>query len=290
MEFEMKRVVLSATIGLGLIGVLSSPRLLAQASEIQSAAPARPAGVTQERLGRKLLDEMVEALGGQAWLDRKDMQVRGRTASFFNGAPNGTVIEFSGWRQFPDASHGGAERIGFITDKSMIFPGKKIDIVQIWTSDNGYETTYKGKTTLPKDQVEDYMRRRAHSIEDVVRVWLKAPGVMVVAEGTTMVERRLADKVTVLSANNDAVTIELDARTHLPLRRTFEWRNTTFKDHDEDREEYDDYHTVQGLPTAFTMTRYHNGDMANQRFLSKVEYNLGLSPDLFNPDILLKKK
>jgi hypothetical protein len=113
---------------------------------------------------------------------------------------------------------------------------------------------------------------------------------MVIAEGTTMVERRMADKVTVLSANNDAVTIELDATTHLPLRRTFQSRNETFKDLDEDSEGYDDYHTVQGLPTAFTMTRYRNGDMVNQRFLTKVEYNQGLSPELFNPDNLLKKK
>jgi hypothetical protein len=30
--------------------------------------------------------------------------------------------------------------------------------------------------------------------------------------------------------------------------------------------------------------------MASQRFLSKVEYNLALSPDLFNPDVVLKKK
>ena len=35
------------------------------------------------------------------------------------------------------------------------------------------------------------------------------------------VERKIADKVTVLSPDNDAVTIELDAITHLPLRRTF---------------------------------------------------------------------
>jgi hypothetical protein len=113
---------------------------------------------------------------------------------------------------------------------------------------------------------------------------------MVLAEGTSMVERRLADKVTILSANNDAVTIELDATTHLPLKRTFEWRNLQFKDHDEDAEQYDDYHVLQGLPTALTITRYHNGDMISQRFLSKVEYNSNLSPDLFNPDKLLKKK
>jgi hypothetical protein len=105
-----------------------------------------------------------------------------------------------------------------------------------------------------------------------------------------MVERRMADKITVLSANNDAVTIELDATTHLPLRRTFRWRNEQFKDYDEDAETYDDYHAVDGLPTAYTLTRYRNGDMVNQRFYTKVIYNQGLSPELFNPDNLLKKK
>ncbi len=105
-----------------------------------------------------------------------------------------------------------------------------------------------------------------------------------------MVERRLADKVTVLSAENDAVTIDLDVNTHLPLRRSFKWRNETFKDYDEDAEEYEDYHTVQGLPTAYNITRYHNGDMISQTFLTKIEYDVDVPPDSFNADILLKKK
>lgn len=105
-----------------------------------------------------------------------------------------------------------------------------------------------------------------------------------------MVERRIADKVTILSANNDAVTLELDASSHLPLRRAFKWRNETFNDFDEEAETYDDYHTVQGIPTPYNITRYRNGDMVNQRFVTRVVYNQGLSPDLFNPDLLLKKK
>lgn len=262
----------------------------AQASDLPSAAPALPSGQTQEQRGRILLDQMVAALGGDAWLHRKDMTVRGRSAAFFRGAPNGNNVEFSSNRQFALYGRPDAERIGFITDKSMLFPGKKIDIVQIWVDNQGYEVTFKGRLPLPKEQVEDYFRRRSHSIESVIHDWLKQPGVVVIAEGTSMVERRMAEKVTVLSANNDAVTIELEASTHLPLRRTFEWRNVQFKDHDEDVEEYDDYHTFQGLPTAMTLTRYHNGDMSSQRYFTKVEYNSSLSPALFNPDNLLKKK
>lgn len=268
----------------------SAPRLWAQANDIPSAAPTQGAGMTQEQLGKKLLDEMVEALGGQAWMDRKYMQVSGRTAAFFQGAPNGTVIEYTGWRRFAASGQPAAERIGFLSDKSMFFPGKKMDIVQIYIGDTAYEVTYKGRTTLPKDIITEYERRQKHSIEAVVSQWIKVPGVMILAEGQNMVERHIADKVTVLSPDNDAVTIELDATSHLPLRRTFRWRNEKFKDYDEDAETYDDYHAVDGLPTAYTLTRYHNGDMVNQRFYTKVEYNKELSPDLFNPDKLLQKK
>ena len=283
----MKRVVLCIAMGLA-VGITQPA--WGQASDIPSAAPVQPAGQTPEQQGHKLLDEMVEALGGDAWLHRHNIREYGRLARFFRGAPTGITVDFSAIRQFPGDNRPEGERIGFITDKSMILPGKKIDVVQIWTGDSGYEITYKGHNSLPHEQVEDYYRRRDHSIESVVRVWLKASDVVVISEGNSMVERRLADKVTVLSANNDAVTIELDATTHLPLRRTFKWRNETFKDFDEDAEEYDDYHVVQGLPTPYTLTRYHNGDMNSQTFFTKFAYDIDLPPDTFTQEILIKKK
>jgi hypothetical protein len=283
----MKQVVLS--IAFGLL-TTATPLLRAQAHDIPSAAPNHPSDQTQEQRGRKLLDQMLEALGGEAWLNRHNVSVRGHLGRFFQGTPNGIVIDFTLTHQFANPDRPEAERIGFITDKSMILPGKKIDIVQIWINNTGHEVTYKGNTTLPKDQIDDYYRRQDHSIESIYRVWLKSPGVVVIDEGSTMVERRLTERVTILSQNNDAVTLDIDAQSHLPRRRTFEWRNTTFKDHDEDAEEYEDYHTIQGLPTAFTITRYHNGDMASQTFYTKVEYDVDLPPGTFNPDILLKKK
>jgi hypothetical protein len=284
----MKRTLSLLLVTVAIAG--STVRMLGQASEIPSAAPAQPAGQNEEQMGKKLLDEMVEALGGQAWLDRKYMQVAGRTAAFYRGAPNGMVVEYQGWRRFAATGQPAAERIGFLTDKSMILPGKKIDVVQIYINDTAYEVTYKGRKELPKDLVIEYERRQKHSLENVMSQWVKTPGVMILFEGQTMVERKIADKVTVLSPDNDAVTIELDARSHLPLRRTFKWRNEKFKDFDEDAETYDDYHAVDGLPTPYTLTRYHNGDMQNQRFYTKVAYNMDLSPDLFNPDKLLQKK
>jgi len=269
---------------------LPAPPLFSQADSIPSAAPVQPAGQTAEQRGRELISEMVTALGGQAWLDRQNVQEQGRFATFFQGQPNGIITEFKLTRQFAGPNRPAAMRVVFLTERGMILPGKKIDVVQIWTNGTGSEVTYKGKTTLPKDQVEDFYRSRAHSIEAVVRDWIKAPGVMIMDDGTSMVGRRMADKISILTADNDAVTLELDTNTHLPLRRTFQWRNTTYKDYDTDAEEYEDYHTIQGLPTPFTTTLYHNGEMASQTFLVDVKYNTDLPPDTFNIQVLLKKK
>ena len=272
----------AAALVLGAVTAFPA-RLMAQASEIPSAAPAQAGGAnaSPEQRGKLLLDEMVSALGGDAWLNRKTETLEGRTAAFFQGAPDPGVIEYHEFRRFAASGEPDADRLEFT---------KKRDIIQIWDDKSGTEVTYKGNQPLPKDQVEETLRRRAHSIEEVVRTWLKMPGVMVVGEGTSMVGRRMADKVTVLSPNNDAVTLELDAATHLPLRRTYQWRNEKFKDHDEESEDYEDYHTIQGLPTAFTITRYKNGDMTGQRYLVKVSYNEPLPASLFDASILLHGK
>ncbi len=55
-------------------------------------------------------------------------------------------------------------------------------------------------------------------------------------------ERHLADQTTLINADNDSITIQTDAETHLPLRRSYQWRDPLYKDKNTDAEEYDDYH------------------------------------------------
>jgi hypothetical protein len=281
-------LILGVVVGVGgaaaaavLAAVLVPQPLLAQASEIPSAAPPPVSSQDQDKRGRQLLQQMVEALGGEAWLHRTTMMREGHTASFFRGAPTLNVVDFWDYTRFADAAQPEAERIEFT---------KKHDVVQIWTPSNGYEITYKGNKPLPEEQVQDYLRRRSHSVEAIIQSWLKQPDIVVLYEGTTMVERRMAEKVTLLGADNDAVTLELDANTHLPLRRSFRARNTTFKDYDEDEEQYEDYHLIQGIQTPLSVSRYHNGDLANQRFFTKVEYDVPVTAEMFDTERPLKGK
>jgi len=88
---------------------------------------------------------------------------------------------------------------------------------------------------------------------------------------------------------SDAVTILMDAESHLPLRRSFEWRDPVYKDMNLDAEEYDNYHTIDGLPTAFTITRYKNGDITRQYFLVHVRYNQELPADFWSVEAAEKR-
>ena len=289
------RVLSSATLALALL-MTSATALQGQASDIPSAAPSA-GNLSPEQRGRQLLDQMVIALGGPAWSNRKTASVLGRTATFFRSQPTGITTNFAEYFQYPGlpgTSEGGtrpaAERIEFISPKGIILPGTKRDVVQVWTADQGYELTYKGKTTLPKEQVDDYLRRRHHGIDALVTQWLTAPGVVVVYEGPGVTGRRAVDTVSVLSANNDAITVELDQTTHLPLARSFRWRNEQFKDYDQDREEYDAYQVYGGVQTPLTISRYRNGDLVNQRFFTKIEYNPALPATTFDPDAPLAQK
>ena len=224
---------------------------------------------------RAALDAMVTALGGEAWLNQQNRELSGRTAAFYHGKPSGSTAEYWEYHAWPDH-----DRIEFT---------KHRDVVQIYTGREGWEIIFSGKKPLPKDQVEEYLRRRDHSIEMVVKVWLKDPNSILLYEGQQLAERHLADQVTVISAQNESVTIQMDSQTHLPLRRSFQWRDPLYKDKNEDAEEYDNYRLADGFQTPYNVTRFKNGDMVNQRFLFTAKYNQPLPADEFSVDAAAAK-
>jgi hypothetical protein len=228
-----------------------------------------------EQKARALLASMVKALGGDAWLHLQGYELIGRTSGFSQGKPTGDITDFFDYHAPPD--------------KERVELGKKRQVAQIFIGDEGWEVTYRGKRAIPKDQLDDYLRRRSHSVEVVVHTWINDPKTILFYGGQETVERHLADKITLLSGTNDNLTLELDAETHLPLRRSFEWRDPVYKDKNTDTEEYDDYHNISGFPTPFAVTRIHNGDMSNQRFLYNAIYGGAIPPDMFNVDASVAK-
>lgn len=228
------------------------------------------ASVKNAKQARTALDLMVKALGGEAWLNMKNQMRQGHVAAFFHGQPDVGTTEYWEFHAWPDH-----DRTEFT---------KHRDVVQFYIGRQGWEVTYRGKKPLPQEQVDDFMRRRDHSIETAVKVWLNDPKTILVYEGQHLAQRNLAEQVTLISAKNESITILMDVQTHLPLRRTFQWRDPLYKDKNLDAEEYNDYHLMNGIPTPFTISRYKNEEEIRQYYLDKATYNQDLPPDFWNID------
>ena len=156
----------------------------------EPAAPSDPSIPRDDqenaRQARALLDQAIQALGGQAYLNIHDMQQQGRTYSFYHGRPtsNGVVVlairRVS--RQGADRSH--PER----------------DVAYIYTGDKGYEITYKGPHALEKKDLDDYLRRRRFSLENVLRTWINDPGVALFYDGNALAGNLPAQQVTLINS------------------------------------------------------------------------------------------
>jgi hypothetical protein len=260
-----------------------TPRAHAQASAIPSAQSSPDTNDPQA--GRKLLDKMVEALGGQAWLNRTDYSAAGQTGTFYKSAANPYVTQFERYVRLQPFG----QRTIIVSKQGVIIPTTKRDVAEIWTADKGYEVTYKGKKELPAKDITEFFLYQNHSLDTVMLNWLKQPGILVTYEGTELTERKVADKVSILTTSNDGVEISLDENTHLPIRLTFQWRDPTYKDFNTEVQGYDNYHPIDGVMTPLTLTRYHNGDITSQVYLTQVHYNVHFPPDLLDPDRPLTK-
>lgn len=223
------------------------------------------------RKAKVLLDQMVQALGGQAYLNIQDISQQGRTYSFYHGQPNSVGTLFWRFYRYPD--------------KERIELTKQRDVAFVYNGDKGYEITYKGTAIEDDKTVTDYIRRRQHSLDWVIRKWLNEPGIALFYEGSTVAEERPAEQVTILSAKNDSVTLYIGTDNHLPIKKSYSWRDPMDKLRSTEDEVYDGYRNVQGIMTPFSITRFLNGDMSNQRFLNSVTYNTGVSDSLFNASI-----
>ncbi len=217
----------------------------------------------------QILNDMIKALGGDAYLNVHDVKTEGRTYAFYHGQPSGQGLLFWRFWEWPD--------------KDRVELTKQRDVIELCVGDKGYEITYKGTATQEPQQLQDYLRRRDHSLEWVVRKWLGESDTMILYSGTAIVEQNLTDQVTILNSTNDSVVLSIDPRSHLPVKKIYSYRDPLDRQLDEDAEIFANYRVVQGIPTPFSTVRQHNGDMSNQRFITSVIYNSGLPADMFEP-------
>jgi hypothetical protein len=227
---------------------------------------------------RALVQQMVQAIGGEAYLNLKDVAQEGRTSGFYHGNPSGSTAPFWRFIKFPD--------------KERVELTKHRDWILLYTGDQAYEITYRGTKPLDPKDLKEYLQRREYSLDTVLRTWINAPGTAFFYEGDGFVDNRQVDNVSIINSQNQAVTISIDRVNRLPVKKSFKARNLEDRQLDEEEEIYGNYRVEQGFNTAHIITRLKNGEMTSERFLTSVAYNQGLPDSMFvaTPPTKARKK
>jgi hypothetical protein len=263
----MKPLLLAFLLAASLVGQTEVPSASSQGIPVDKANAEK---------ARSLINRAIEALGGQAYLNVQDISQQGRGYTFHHGESTSTGIQFWRFYKFPD--------------KDRVEVTKQRDVMYVYSGDQGYEVTYKGARPMEAKDLSNYLRRRHYALDQVLRIWVNAPKTAFFYEGNANAADKPAEQVTVLNANNEGVTLDFDISTHLPLKKTFSWRDPTDKERNIEEEIYDNYREVQGVMTPYRVTGFYNGDMSSQRFLNSVSYNKGLADSMFEAKSINIKK
>jgi hypothetical protein len=238
------------------------------AQQTPSTGPGGEAASNQKK-ARALIDQMINTLGGQAYLTLQDSHIEGRTGRFYHGTSEGGSVYQRYW-QWPDK-----ERLEYT---------KARDIVELIIGDNWYETTFRGtraENTEKDPDMQRYLLRRHYALEIVLRQWLNEPGTALFYEGPTLAENHSAERVTVMNARNESVTLLIDSDNHLPVKKTFIIRDPKTRDRDEIDEVYDNWKRINGINTPYNTLVTYNGELYRQYYVNTVAYNSHLQDSLF---------
>jgi hypothetical protein len=246
------------------------------------------------RKARAVLDQTIQSMGGEPYLTYQNKEETGRYYPLYHGRTSSTGIPYNYYLEYPDK-----DRFEVIHTKDIfLIEGSvgnvkvknKFDIVLIHNGDKGYEWTYKGTAAQDPVDLENYLRRRQHSLESVFRKWIRDPNVALFYQGQSVVDGKECEGVTLLNSQNDSVDVFLDLNTHYPVKISYSWRDLKDKQKNIEYEIYDNYKLVQGIWTAHSITRYFNGETSQQRFINTASYNLKLPDSMFEAQVTYDPK
>lgn len=223
---------------------------------------------------KALLQQMIQALGGNAYLDVKDSTCKGMLGQFGHSGALSSYEIFWDFVKLPDK-----DRTEF---------SKKRNIIQISNGDRGWVLDRGGVSDEPADEIQDNQRELKLDVDYILRYRLNEPGMIFRYWGPDVVDLKEADWVELDDAEGHEIKIAIAKLTHLPIRKEVAMRDPVTHMRTEEVDYYSNFHTVDGVTMYFQQTRIRNGLKVFQVFYdpSGCKFNTGLADSFFTKDAL----
>jgi hypothetical protein len=239
---------------------------------------ASAAETAQER-GKRVVDEALKALGGDAFLHMKDRTEAGRAYSFYRGQLSGLSVAkvYTRYDARPEPPVPGKI---WVRERNAF--GKQEEDNYIFREDGAWEITFRGAEPLPDQRVANFKDSTLRNILYILRQRLGEPGLTYYSLGTDFWENRPVEIVEITDADNQTVTVYFDRLNKLPVRQIFKRKNPEYKDFDTEVTLFAKYRDVGGgVMWPFDVRRDRNGEKIFEMYSESVEINKDLKDSLF---------
>jgi outer membrane lipoprotein-sorting protein len=255
-----------------VLGILFACAFSANAVAAQTQNPELLLPEQSAAKAKQLLQQAIQALGGNAYLNVRDVTCSGRASQF------GHSGELTGYEEFFDYTK--------LPDKERTEYSSKRNIIEVYNGEKGWILDRGGVQDAPEEAINERRENEKKDLDAILRDRIKEPGMILRYAGPDVVDLKEADWVELVDSEGRTIRIALDRSTHLPIRKVAVTRDPSTRLRTEETEYYSNYHPIQGLETPFQVASDRNGLKISQVFLKECQYNTGLSDSLFTKESL----
>ncbi len=233
--------------------------------------PAR--GQDEEKI-KKLFQDAIEKMGGEAFLKVTDMTSEGNYFMFDREGRSSGLIKFTDYTKLPDRSRFELGNKKKELDVTVFNLEKK----EGWILEGQKDT----RDATPVE-MKDFQNSVKHSLDTIFRFRYKDPENKLFYLGIPDDAVNL-EMVKIIDPENDEVTLYFDRIGKLPAKVEFQVVDAR-QIHYRQIVEYSQWQTIQGILTPMRTDTSRNGRKVAQQYIVKMTYNTGLQDGFFSKPI-----
>ena len=274
---------------LGLLLVLLAP-LAAQAQNPDTIAPEE-----SEARAKKILNQLMQGLGGQTFLGMRERQCDGRRALIGHDGALAGYVQFRESWDYPDKNRVDYFAKSRNTMLGYIIGVQDLDIthggliITTFSGDKGWTMDKGGVSDAPDDTIAEFQAAVGRLPENLLRLGMKNPSYSFRWGGLDTVDLHEVDWVEISDQEDRVYRLAVDRMSHLLVRSVVRVKNLDAGEIREDVSIYTNYELKNGVQVPMQITRERDGRRISQVFYESCQINPPLPADYFTREALLQR-
>ncbi len=239
------------------------------------AAGGLLAAETSKDRAKRVIDQTIDALGGDAFRHMSTRTETGRAYTFYRDKLT-AMYPARIYTKYLEPD--GKSPIYEMQRQAL---GKKEADTILFTTNEAYEVNYRGGRPLPADRIKEFRENTLQNIFYILRERLSEPGIDFDSAGADVVENQPVEIVDFFDAADRKIRVWINSDSFLPARQRYYSWDPTINDHHEEVTHFTKYRKVGAIMWPYEAQRDRDDEKYSQLLSDQVTVDDPLPDSLF---------